>query len=474
MGSQFMVRGVDFIVAIALLRLLGPSGNGEYALAVVIWLYVKTISDFGLGLLAAREIAKDHQRFGNIIGATTIFRWVVLAITLLPVGAYSVVRLNGTNFSDQNAIAIALLFVSIVPSSYSEAINSGFNGLERMDLAAWINGGVSMIRAPLAILLGATSLAVSGVALAALLTAIFSAIVFHRTMRSIHQSPVKWSLDMSTARYYASESWPLLINALLISLFFRIDVFVIDAIDGSAELGVYDASYKLINLLTIIPAYATLAVFPMMVKHAGNIDSLIRAQRVTTYVLVTAAWVIVVLTLATANLAIRILAGELYLPEAATLLRVLIWFAPLSFMNGVFQYVLIATGNQRKIVPAFVLALSFNFVLNLIFVPVYGAMASATLTVMTEIVIFVAFAVISRLEVVKIHNREVFVRLWRPTLAGLIASGIALYFRDQLIVSVVTSMITFLALALLLRVVTEEEMDIFRRIFSRSARTPAI
>lgn len=472
--SQLFIRGVDLLVAIAILRLLGPTGNGQYAIAVVVWLYAKTITDFGLTLLATREVARDPGLAGRIVGSTTLFRWLVLAIILVPTVLYVAAELGFGGMANQSALAIGILMLSIIPSSYGEAANSALNGLERMELAAIINVGVSLVRAPLAVALGASALGVSGVALAALATSALSAVAFHRALRSLNITNISWKLGRDRAASYARESWPLLVNGLLVSLFFRLDVFVIQSVEGDTTLGLYDAAYKLISLLTVIPAYATLAVFPIMSQRAHDRAALLNAQRVTTYALVTASWAIVVGVTALASVAIRILAGDEYLPEAASLLRILIWFAPISFLNGVFQYVLVAAGRQRDVVPAFGAAVTFNLVANILLVPIYGASASAALTVATEVVIFAAFAYVSRNEPISIADARVLRRLWRPTTAGVAGAAVALALRDEPLLAFALSTAVFAALALILRVIGPQETELARRVIGRSkGATPA-
>lgn len=469
-ASQLIVRVIDLAIAIAILRLLGPSGNGEYAFAVIVWLYVKTISDFGLGLYATREISREPDRAGAITGGTTLFRWLVLAACLAPVAAYLSIRLALGDLSNGALAAVAILLLSIVPASLSEALNSALNGVERMDIAAGLNVGVNLVRAPLAVALAATSLGVAGVALAALIGALVSAAAFALAYRRVGLPAIRLRLTSSQAREYARESWPLLVNALLISLFFRFDIFIIEAVRGVREVGIYDAAFKPINMLTIIPAYATLAVFPLMSRRAGDVEGLARANRVTSYLLVSLAWGAVALTVALAEPAIRVLAGGEYLPEAATLLRVLIFFAPLAFLNGVFQYVLVAQGRQRQVIPAFVCAAAFNIAGNLALVPLFGARASASLTVVTEIVIFSAFVWVSRKSAVRIHDRAGLARLARPTAAGLAATFAALLLLDRPLLAAIAAGGVFAVLAFALRVVGDEEIALGRRLMTRSAR----
>ncbi len=100
-GSQFFVRAIDLLVALAVLRLLGPSRNGEYALAVIIWFYVKTLSDFGLGLYTTREISQHPARSGTLVGGTALFRLLALAAAVCPVAIYIGVRWSFGNFSNR-------------------------------------------------------------------------------------------------------------------------------------------------------------------------------------------------------------------------------------------------------------------------------------------------------------------------------------------------------------------------------------
>jgi O-antigen/teichoic acid export membrane protein len=99
------------------------------------------------------------------------------------------------------------------------------------------------------------------------------------------------------------------------------------------------------------------------------------------------AWPITLGTMAIAPLMIRMLGGEAFLPDSATALRILIWFLPLSYVNGVTQYVLIAANHQKSISLAFAIAVGFNIIANLALVPIYGHVAAAGITIATEFVL---------------------------------------------------------------------------------------
>ena len=66
------------------------------------------------------------------------------------------------------------------------------------------------------------------------------------------------------------ESLPLMINHLLATIFFRIDVFILQPTWGDKSVGYYNAAYKYIDGINVIPQYFTLAIFPLMSRFAAG------------------------------------------------------------------------------------------------------------------------------------------------------------------------------------------------------------
>lgn len=64
-AAQLLNRVVDLVFAAFALRMLGVEGNGQYAIATVTWLYLKTVTDFGLSILAAREVAGTPRQLDS-------------------------------------------------------------------------------------------------------------------------------------------------------------------------------------------------------------------------------------------------------------------------------------------------------------------------------------------------------------------------------------------------------------------------
>ena len=112
-----------------------------------------------------------------------------------------------------------------------------------------------------------------------------------------------------------------------------------------------------------------------------------RVYRLALKMLLVVAWPAAILVTYLAEDVITWLAGPTFLPDAAVALRILIWFLPLSFFNGLTQYVLIAAGRQRWITPAFAGAALFNVVANVALIPRFSYVAAAGVTIATEVLL---------------------------------------------------------------------------------------
>lgn len=393
MAAQLVNRAVDFGFTLVVLRVLGATGTGQYEYAVLVWLYTKTLSDFGLSVLTTREVAVAPARASQFLGATTLVRLGIWASTLPLVAAFTVANVKWSGLSLVSAATIAILMLSIVPDVYSDSANAICNAFERMAAPALLTVVKNLIKVALGLLLLGLGWGVVSLAIAALVNNLLVAGLFVALMRRLGIR-ARWSLPASETRQLLAAAWPLLLNNLLAGLFFRADIFVLQPARGAHEVGIYSAPYKFLSLAGIIPSYFTLALFPHFSRLATIPGHALRAAygHAGKLLLVVALGIVFITELFATDL-MRLLAGEGFLPGSANALRILILFLPLSYVNGLTQYLLIAAGQQRRLVLAFGLTFAFNIGANLAFTARYGYPAAAIVTVLSEVVLLVPFAV---------------------------------------------------------------------------------
>jgi O-antigen/teichoic acid export membrane protein len=177
--------------------------------------------------------------------------------------------------------------------------------------------------------------------------------------------------------------------------------------------------------------------------------------------LILALPIAVVFTLAARELII-LLGTQQYLPQSQIALMILIWFLPLSYVNSVTHYVLIALDEQRFLTRAFLLGVSFNVIANLIFIPIYSYKAAAVITIVSEVVLLTPFYLRLRQHLGTVP----WLRLtWRPVVAASVMAAVMWMLRSLTVfVGVPVGGVVYLAALLALRTFTQEDLLLLQRL----------
>jgi len=80
MALQLLNKVVDTVFAAFTARILGPAGLGAYAFAIAIIWYFIIFSNFGLGTLLTREVAKDRKAADRYLASTILARMWLFAL----------------------------------------------------------------------------------------------------------------------------------------------------------------------------------------------------------------------------------------------------------------------------------------------------------------------------------------------------------------------------------------------------------
>jgi len=414
-------------------RVLGPEDTGAYTTAITIIGFADIITNFGLNLLATREVARAPEAAPRYLTGTIALRLVlwVLAVPALA-GYVTLANRSDRPLSPETVWAIALFAVGLVPSNLCAAISSLFQARERMVLPA----GVSIVSTLVSVSAGALALLAGygfvGLAAVSIVTnvvtlAILAGLARREGIRAARSVPPAFVWGM------VGVSLPLMLNHLLQSIFFKIDILLLRQLlrEGETVVGWYSTAYKWIDALLILPAFFTMALFPMMSRRAmGDREGLARAWAMGQRWLVSLALPVAVATTFLADGLVTLLAGAEFVPEGSTALRVMIWFLPLSFANGLTQYVLVAVNRQRWITVGFVAAVLFNLAANWLVIPghtfgpltipAYTYVGAAVVTILSEAVLRVPFG----RGLADLGAPPLVVILWRPAIAAAAMTGL--------------------------------------------------
>jgi O-antigen/teichoic acid export membrane protein len=443
-SMRMVVKALDMVVFFVLLGTLAAPELGVYNLAaLLVSQYLVTFTEFGLGVLLTREVARSPGAAPRLFGTTLTLRLALVAagavpVALLVIGAYALIGATGLGepISPAGVQAIAVLLLTLIPGAYSGAVTALYNAAERMEVPAVIELVTAALNFLARIAVIVLGLGILGLAWAAVaVSCVTAAIFFALQRRSFFPPTLRW--DVAEMRALIPVALPLMLNNLLAAVFFRFDVFIVRAFGGAqADLLVqqYTMPYTLLGIAMILPPAVTFAVFPLLSRRAGGDRAgMADAQGRTLALLLILAFPIA--------MGLCVLAPELvqfftrdefpsYGPSILVLM-ILAWFLPLSFANGLLQYALIAVDRQAAITRAFLIGAAFNFTANVVAIgaaslilgrPEWGLYAAAVITILSELVLYLVFRPLLRAEGL---NPPLARLSWRPAVAAL-AMGAAM------------------------------------------------
>jgi O-antigen/teichoic acid export membrane protein len=455
-------RGIDLVFAAVMLRLLGAEQAGVYYYLTVIFVWFDIVTNFGLDLYVIREASRERLKAMLYLLNSSYVRLALMVLCIPLLLAFMFVRQSFIEpaLDNQALIAMALLYIGLAPASINKGLTSIFYAFQKAEIPAAVTTITTINKAVLgvfALLMGYGIVGLAGVSI--LLNLITLAILFwsaRRVMREADVEDVTKQPDGALIKSMTTESRPLMFNHFLATIFFQIDVILLEALRGAVVVAQYSVAYKWLMSINVVPAFFTQALFPVMSRQwSENPPSLKRSYTLAIKIMVALTIPLAILFSILAETLTIILGGAEYLPGGAVALQIVIWSIPFGWANSVTQYALIAVEKQRAITRAYIMAVVFNVVANLIFIPPYGYQAAAVITILSELVLFIPFAYLMQSALGRINWFDI---AWRPCMAGLAMAGAVLVLGNlSMPLAIVGGGVVYSVAFILLRPLNDEE-----------------
>lgn len=184
-----------------------------------------------------------------------------------------------------------------------------------------------------------------------------------------------------TPRMFFRDVFPLGAAVLISALYFRIDVYFIQQWHGFQPVGGYNAAFRLVDALRLLPAAVMAVTFPLLVRTSD-----MQLVRKIGGRLAVAGLALAAICGFGATAIVPVIYGESY-AYAAPAFAVLSLALPLFFLNYALTHQVIGWDGQRAYLLIVTLALAGNVAANLLLVPTHGIIGAAIATVLTEVIV---------------------------------------------------------------------------------------
>lgn len=374
-----------FVTGLYLARVLGPAGYGVLGFGGALLSYFALAVVLGLDLIGTRETARRPHAVrhlaGDILGVRIALAVAMSALYLAAVGSLDKPL--------EYRLALGVLGLSLP----FQAVNMEwvFMGTEQMRALAFRNvvaAGSSLVlafafvRSEADVVWAAGALAVGTVAGTLLLGA-----DYWRQYGTVRPKvrPRRWAVLLRSAL-------PVAASALMIAVYYSLDRVLLGFLRTEAEVGLYEAAYKVFAAAVVPSTVCYQAFFPLLSAARGD-----AAQRLAT----TRSYARAMMALGPAvavggGLLAYDITLAVYGAEYASsggVLSLLMVSAGLVYVANVYAQPLLAWGLERRFLMATAAGAAVNTGLNVLLIPKHGASGAAVATVAAEVAALLGMAV---------------------------------------------------------------------------------
>ena len=460
--SQIITSICGFVWTILLARYLGVDNYGILGFAISITGILAIIDDLGISAHVVRHIATDYESapkyVGNVIPLKIILAVINLIITPI---VLIILKIDGYT------IFITLLFtLEIIFKSYTNSLFGVFQAFEEGKYQG-IGYSLMNVSTLLFILISIyADLGLLGVSISYVLANILSFIYAYYILNK-HIVKPKFEFDWEFCKKITLLSLPFAVTGVLYSIYYSIDLVMLTNLVGNYATGIYNATYKLISLLTLFYSVYTAVIFPVMSKFFKNDRKLL----VMSYEKSIKYLMLLIIPIAVATMfysldIIQLIYGNQY-DDAASVLSILIWTVCLLFISGASNTLLNASHKEVTVTKIYALAAVFNVILNFFMIPYFSYNGAAITTVLSDLLIVA-------LQTYVIHkighkvNKRLYVDLIKIAVGSSVL-GFSLYFLNlNMWIAIPVGITIYLIVVYILKIFDKDDEYVIKEILGKN------
>lgn len=373
-GETFLRLALGLVVNALVARHLSTQGFGVFAYAVAVVGFVAPLARCGLDSVVARDVAAHPELAGGLLRS-------VLRITLLSGVAGTLLVVGFALFGGHEAalrtglLVAAFGCLSTPLGIYQGVLKANFRSGALARVRIFLAVAFAAVRAT-GVYLGWGPAGFIGLTIVEEFCS--HAVAFQLCRR--HGLLARAAGQAAAWRPLLAEGLPLMVSFLLIALYTRIDLLMVEHFHGARETGLYAAAARISEVWNMIPGIMVGTFLPHFAQiRAGDPERFLRSMRIFAAGLFWGSCAVIVVNQLAAPYLVAILFGA----DFAGAVPMVKWYV-LSFvavcLGGLLSYWYILEKLNGYLMLASVVGLVVNVVLNLFLIPRSGGSGAAQAT----------------------------------------------------------------------------------------------
>lgn len=378
-GGKVANKLLAFLVGILAARYLGPSNYGLINYAAAYTTFFASVCTLGINSIIIKNFSDHPDEEGKTIGTTLLLRGISSFLSAaMMIGIVSIVdRGEPLTIAVVALAGIGLVFQIFDTLNYwfQARLESKYSAIAT--LVAYTAVSVYKI---ILLILGKS---VKWFALANALDYFILAVFLLAAYRK--KGGEKFTVSRQKAKELLSSSSSFIISGLMVSIYACTDKLMLKQMLDEASVGHYSLAVSVSVTWAFVLTAIIDSLYPEIVKaHGADRPRFERKNRqlyaIVFYLSVFMSMLICLL----ARPIVEILYGSAYLPSVQPL-RIVVWYTAFSYLGVARNAWIVCENKQRYLKYLYLGAALINVVLNLLFIPVWGASGAAAASLATQI-----------------------------------------------------------------------------------------
>ena len=378
--STFSRLVTNALIFVVIARYYGPGSFGSFTTAYTLSMVFLLLGDFGFDLLITTEIARNRD---NVIEIINRFFPVKLLFTFFAFFLLILVSLIIPSSSSTRNLVFILSF-NMVFTTITNFYYAIFRGIEQFQHEARITFIINLLLLIGAFLFSEFKLEIYIIAILialARLLGLIMALLKVKKVLNLSFNKLSFKNIKNEIRHVSSFG----LEMMFAALFFQMDTVLLNSMKGETTAGLYQAAFRLLVIVLIIPDIIAGAIIPSITRLFANDDmKWKKLGKLFFKILFLISLPIVLITFEFSRQILEIVYNRSDFLGANFILKIAAFIILIRLCVHPFSIMLTINGNQWKKALVAFLAAIINITLNLIYIPKYGPSGAIIISLITN------------------------------------------------------------------------------------------
>lgn len=370
---------INLFVGLLTARYLGPSNYGVINYGSAYTAFFLNLCTLGINSVLVKEFVDYPNEEGKIIGTTLGLKGGASVLSAISIMLIS-------SFIDANEpttiLVVALCSIGLV-FNILDTFNYWFQSKLQSKVTAMASLIAFAVTAAYKVYLMVTDKSVVYFAFATsidyMCIGVLLILVYNRYKGS------KLCFSWEYGKKLLKSSTPFIIPGLMVAIYGQTDKMMLKQMISDAEIGYYSTAVSICTMWCFILSAIIDSMYPIIMEaYNENKNNFIHKNKILYAIIFYCCILVSVFITFFAKVIVKILYGNAYLPTVNPL-RIITWYTAFSYLGLARNAWIVCENKQKYLTPVYASAALANVILNLIFIPLYGASGAAAASLIAQI-----------------------------------------------------------------------------------------